>query len=73
MILQCRLIYDMCVWMIGYNCYLHSFIVYHEKNIQSHMKAVQTQNILTCLRTVLDYIYFPSLNDVQIGGMEEIA
>jgi len=26
------------------------------------MKEFQTQNILTCLRTDVDYIYFPSLN-----------
>jgi len=30
------------------------------------MKEVQTQNILTHLRTVLDYIYFPSLKAVQM-------
>jgi len=31
------------------------------------MKEIQTQNILTRLRTVLDYIYFPSLNDAQMS------
>ena len=44
--LQHRLIYDMCVLMISYNCYSHSLIECHEKNYTiMHERSSNTKYI----------------------------